>query len=69
MSAARRDAPSSVNFFATAHGTAVSGLACCQRSIASLTGCALIAGASCAGPAGIARVYVRPSGATIIRLG
>ena len=39
MSAARRDAPSSVNFFATAHGTAVSGLACCQRSIASLTGC------------------------------
>ena len=49
MSAARRDAPSSVNFFATANGMAVSDLACCQRSIASLMGCALIARASCAG--------------------
>jgi len=61
MSVARRDAPSSVNFFATAHGTAVSGLACCQRSIASLTGCALIARASCAGrPASRESTVVRP---------
>ena len=59
MSAARRDAPSSVNFFATAHGTAVSDLDCCQRSIASRTGCALIARRLMRRAAGIARVYVR----------
>ena len=69
MSAARRDAPSSVNFFATAHGTAVSG----RRLLPAIDripyGLRAHRGRLTRRPAGIARVYVRPSGATIIRLG